>query len=184
LRRGDTIRCRVLLPGGENESDDCGGADDGQPAAARLRADRRLTITRASVVALLAAVVVCAAGCRREDVAAAKSAPQMIWRAVGSWSGHGNRQTESFTSDTGALRVKWETAAPAGAPAGVFRLTAHSAISGRVLQEVVDERGAGSGVDYVSQDPHVFYMSVESADLDWKFSVEEGIAGEVVGTSR
>jgi hypothetical protein len=106
----------------------------------------------------------------------------MIWRAVGTWTGHGNRQTESFTSDTGALRVKWEAAPAAGAPpAATFRLTAHSAISGRVLQQVVDHPGAGSGTDYVSQDPHVFYMSVESTGLDWKFSVEEGILGEIVG---
>ena len=106
----------------------------------------------------------------------------MIWRSVGSWSGHGNRQTESFTSDTGALRVRWETKATAGAPSeGTFRLTAHSAISGRILQQVVDERGAGSGVDYVSQDPHVFYISVEAAGLDWTFSVDEGIAGDTIG---
>jgi len=109
----------------------------------------------------------------------------MIWRPVGSWSGSGNRQTESFTSDTGALRVKWETmSAGTSAIAGAFRLTAHSAISGRVLQQVVEAQGTGSGTDYVSQDPHVFYMSVESAGVDWKFSVEEGIADEVVGASR
>ena len=107
----------------------------------------------------------------------------MIWRQVGSWSGSGNRQTESFTSDTGALRVHWEAMrSPGAAGDGTFRLTAHSAVSGRVLQEVVEERGAGSGVDYVSTDPHVFYMAVESANVEWKFSVEEGIAGEVVGS--
>ena len=129
--------------------------------------------------------VVSTSACRRQDVAAAKTAPQMIWRAVGSWSGSGNRQTESFTSDTGALRVKWETmSAGTSAIAGAFRLTAHSAISGRVLQQVVEAQGTGSGTDYVSQDPHVFYMSVESAGVDWKFSVEEGIAAEVVGASR
>jgi hypothetical protein len=134
---------------------------------------------------LAVAGIVCMPGCRKEEVAAAKSAPQMIWRAVGTWSGQGNRQTESFTSDTGALRVKWETTVAAGAPpAGAFRLTAHSAISGRILQQVVDEQGADAGTDYVSQDPHVFYMSVESAGLDWKFSVEEGIFGEIVGASR
>ena len=121
------------------------------------------------------------ASCRKHETAPQKT-PQMIWRAVGTWSGSGNRQTESFTSDTGALRVRWETKAARGArDPGTFRLTAHSAVSGRVLQQVVEERGAGSGVDYVSQDPHVFYMSVESAGVDWKFSVEEGIAGEVVG---
>jgi hypothetical protein len=136
-----------------------------------------------AVAALAAGIVV--SGCRREPVAAAKSEPQMIWRALGSWSGHGNRQTESFTSDSGALRVKWETVSTGtSAAAGAFRLTAHSAISGRVLQQVLEAQGTASGVDYVSQDPHVFYMSVESAGVDWKFSVEEGIAAEVVGGSR
>src|SRR4051812_12716303 len=137
------------------------------------------------VVVLVALVALGGTSCRGRDAAPVKAAePQIIWRAVGNWSGHGNRQTESFTSDSGALRVKWETTA-AGAPApGAFTLTAHSAISGRILQQVVDERGAGSGVDYVSQDPHVFYMSVESAGVEWKFSVDEGIVGEVVGASR
>ena len=136
---------------------------------------------RALIVVALAST--CAA-CRRHDAAPPGKTPQIIWRAVGAWSGHGNRQTESFTRDTGALRVRWETTPTAGASGeAMFRLTAHSAISGRVLQQGVDERGAGSGVDYVSQDPHVFYLSVESAGLDWKFSVEEGIAGEVIGGS-
>jgi hypothetical protein len=136
----------------------------------------------ARVVVVLA--IAAAPACRRHDAAPRQKTPEMIWRAVGVWSGHGNRQTESFTSDTGALRVRWDTKPSRGAPGeGTFRLTAHSAISGRVLQQVVDERGAASGVDYVSQDPHVFYMSVESAGMDWKFSVEEGIAGEVIGGS-
>ena len=134
----------------------------------------------------VALAIVTAAACRRPDVAApVQKTPQMIWRAVGTWSGSGNRQTESFTSDTGALRIRWEAKASAGArEAGTFKLDAHSAVSGRVLQQVVDERGAGSGTDYVSQDPHVFYMSVESSGIDWKFSVEEGIAGEIVGGAR
>lgn len=133
-----------------------------------------------AVAALVAAIGV--EGCRGRDAALAKAQPQIIWRQVGSWSGRGNSQTESFTSDSGALRVRWETKPAGGVPGnGTFRLVAHSAISGRVLQPVVDQRGAGSGVDYVSQDPHVFYMSVEAAGLDWTFSVDEGIAGEIVG---
>ena len=123
------------------------------------------------------------ASCRGRETPPVKAAePQIIWRAVGTWSGRGNRQTESFTSDTGALRVKWEASQAGGvAPnaSQTLRITAHSAISGRVLQQVVEHRGAGSGVDYVSQDPHVFYISVESAGLDWKIAVDEGIAGEV-----
>jgi hypothetical protein len=93
---------------------------------------------------------------------------QIAWHPLGSFSGHGNRQTESFTSDTGTLRVTWEAA-------GNFRLTAHSAISGRPLQQVVDASAAGKGVGYVQQDPHVFYMVVEAGPVDWKFTVEEAI---------
>ena len=141
---------------------------------------RSWMIGRLTVIAVLAAIA--GSACRRQ-APAVKPALELIWRPVGSWSGRGNRQTESFTSDSGALRVRWQTKPIAGAPAvdGLFRLTAHSAISGRILQQVVDEHSAGSGVDYVSQDPHVFYMSVESAALDWTFSVEEGIAGEAIG---
>jgi hypothetical protein len=101
----------------------------------------------------------------------------VVWRPLGSWSGRGSLQTESFTSDTGALRVRWEASLPsgAGAPPPVFRLNAHSAISGRLLQPVVEQAGAGSGVGYVQQDPHVFYMVVESNQLNWRFTVEEAI---------
>ena len=111
--------------------------------------------------------------------------PQRVvaWRAVGSWSGHGNKQTESFTSESGALRVRWTTTAGARSPdrAGAFRVTAHSAISGRLLEQVVDHTGAGSGVGYVNQDPHVFYLMVESDELDWTVWVEEAFAGTVSG---
>jgi hypothetical protein len=109
----------------------------------------------------------------------------VVWRSIGSWSGRGNRQTESFTSDTGALRVRWTTNKQAAAGGtGAFRLTAHSAISGRLLEQVVDHRGAGSGIGYVNQDPRVFYLLVESDRLDWTFSVEEGIAGTVPAEPR
>lgn len=63
---------------------------------------------------------------------------EVVWRALGTWSGQGNRQTESFTSDSGSLRALWKTSNPAAPGAGAFRLTIHSAISGRPLQEAVD----------------------------------------------
>jgi hypothetical protein len=104
----------------------------------------------------------------------------VAWRRLGSWSGRGSLQTESFTSDTGTLRVRWDTTSASGqgtapATAGSFRLEARSAISGRLLQEVVDHSGAGGGVGYVQQDPHVFYIVVESTQLNWEFTVEEAI---------
>jgi hypothetical protein len=132
-------------------------------------------------------LVFAATGCggAKQQSQPQQTQPRVVWRALGSWSGHGNKQTESFTSDTGTLRVTWETTVGTGAPpsppaasraeAAYFRLNAHSAISGRLLQPVVDTDGAGSGVGYVQQDPHVFYMVVESAGLNWKFTVEEAI---------
>jgi len=137
----------------------------------------RAPFLRLSIAVATLGVVTSDPACRpREAAPATKSEPQIVWRPVGSWSGRGNRQTESFHGESGALRVKWEArddAAAGGKPA-VFRLTAHSAISGRVLAEVVDRQGPGSGVGYVSTEPHTFYISVESAGLGWTFSVDEG----------
>ena len=80
--------------------------------------------------------------------------------------------------------MRWTTttaATPSPGRAGAFRVTAHSAISGRLLEQVVDHVGAGRGVGYVNQDPHVFYLMVESDHLDWTLSVEEAFAGTVSG---
>jgi hypothetical protein len=134
------------------------------------------------IVALAIGAASVAPACRR-DVAPVKAAePQILWRPVGSWSGHGNSQTESFHGETGALRVRWDARPePANGKAGAFRLTAHSAISGRILEQVVDREGPGSGVGYVNTEPHTFYISVEATGLSWTFSVDEGIPGQVVG---
>jgi hypothetical protein len=135
---------------------------------------------RSRAVFLVAIAALAAGSCRSRAEPLPKPAARTVaWHQLGSWSGRGNLQTESFTSDTGALRVRWETTPQAGdavsAAAGGFRLTAHSAISGRPLQEVVDHTGLGSGVGYVQQDPHVFYVVVDSSRMNWKFTVEEAI---------
>jgi hypothetical protein len=129
------------------------------------------------------AVALTAGACRRPAADPARLAPPQVvaWRAVGTWSGRGNKQTESFTSESGGLRVRWTATAGSEPPlaAGQFRVSAHSAISGRLLEQVVDHQGAGSGIGYVNQDPHVFYLMVESDHLEWTLSVEEAIAATV-----
>jgi len=133
------------------------------------------------------AVALMAGACGRETGRAAAAPQQVVaWKAVGSWSGRGNKQTESFTSDSGALRIHWTTTLgnPPSRTTGAFRVTAHSAISGRLLEQVVDHQGAGSGIGYVNQDPHVFYLMVESDRVDWKLSVDEAIAGTVTDSPR
>jgi hypothetical protein len=98
-----------------------------------------------------------------------------LWQPLGSWSGRGSLQTDSFVSNTGYLRVTWETSHETKPNAGTFRLTVGSSISGRPLQVVVDFRGVGHNRAYVNEDPRTFYSLVESSDVDWKFTVDEGI---------
>ena len=101
--------------------------------------------------------------------------PQVAWHRVGSWSGTGSLQTESFESGTGSLRVQWKTSNETAAGTGTFRLAFHSSISGRELQLAVERKGVGADTAYVQQDPHVFFAKVESANLDWSFTVDEAV---------
>ena len=135
-------------------------------------------LRRIAAGALLAAAVAGSACGPRASAQPQPAQRGVSWRPLGSWSGRGSLQTESFTSETGALRVRWQTTLPSAAAApqhAAFHVNAHSAISGRLLQAVVDHAGAGSGVGYVQQDPHVFYVVVESSQLNWTFTVEEAV---------
>ena len=118
-------------------------------------------------------LLLAAGGCR----APAKPEPSrdVMWRSLGSWSGRGRIQTESFTSDTGVMRVEWKAANDMSPGAGTFQLTINSAISGRPLQVAVDRRGGGHDVAYVQEDPRVFFAVVDSTDLDWSFTIEEAV---------
>jgi hypothetical protein len=111
---------------------------------------------------------------RAEQVRAAE---QPTWHALGSWSGRGSRQTESFDVTTGALRLTWKATKDAGAPAtGVFRVSLYSAISGRALQVFVERTDSGEGTAYVADDPRVSYLVIDAEHMTWKASLEE--AGE------
>ena len=108
----------------------------------------------------------------------------VVWKNLGEWSGRGNAQTESFIGLTGALRMRWRTTNEVPEGAGTFRLILQSAISGRALQEPVDVKGPGEGTVYAAEDPRAFYISVESANLDWSFTVEEAIFGSSAESSQ
>ena len=60
--------------------------------------------------------------------------------------------------------------------AGRFKVSLHSAISGRVLQTVIDTRGTGGDVAHVQDEPRVSYLVVESTAVDWRVTVEEAVA--------
>ena len=123
---------------------------------------------------LVLVVVLLNASCR-EDAPRART-PTVVWRTLGSWSGRGSMQTEPFISDTGSLRLRWETSSEAAPGTGIFRVTVHSDVSGRPLVLAVDARGVRRDTTYVSEDPRPFFLSVESANLDWTVVAEEGVA--------
>jgi len=133
---------------------------------------------------LLLAVTVLAgvAGACRDAApvnAAAKTTTEgtPVWRQLGTWSGAGDRQTDSFDVATGALQLRWE-ARETTPGAGRLTVSLHSAISGRPLQTVLDVRGGGAAHVYVADEPRVSYLVVESAGVDWRLELLEQVSGE------
>ena len=97
-----------------------------------------------------------------------------VWRPLGTWSGRGNRQSDSFDVATGALTL---ALGGRGAPRrGRLRVSLHSAISGRPLQTVLDVRGGGGADVYFEDEPRVSYLVIESDQVDWRVTLEEATA--------
>jgi hypothetical protein len=138
---------------------------------------------KTGLVATLAAALL-AGGCQAPAPQPSPSSEVVIWKNLGEWSGRGNKQTESFVGLTGALRMHWQTKNEAPKGTGTFRLILQSAISGRALQEPVNETGVGEGTAYTADDPRVYYISVESANVDWSFTVEEAVFANRTGPAK
>jgi hypothetical protein len=92
--------------------------------------------------------------------------PTVIWHSLGTWSGQVSTQTESFDIDGFSWRVRWRNRA------GHLVLSAHSAISGRPIALAVDHTGAGEGVAYITDDPRLFFVQIDSDHADYWFTVE------------
>ena len=131
---------------------------------------------RAQNLLVLICVLTSACGPRQATLAHETSNQNIEWRTLGTFAGRGNEQTQSFTSDTGVMRILWE-AKPSGPASslGTLRLTIHSAISGRPLLMALDQKGPGKGTAFVGEDPRVFFAVVDSRDLDWSFTVQERV---------
>jgi ABC-type glycerol-3-phosphate transport system substrate-binding protein len=126
-------------------------------------------------VILLAAILASACG---SGFTAVQKPAVVEWRRVGSWSGRGTVQTETFTSDTGGFRVHWETRNETKPGAGTLKVVFRSGDSGRDIVDAVDMRGVGRGTAEVSAErPRWYYLGIESANLEWTVTVEEPIIG-------
>lgn len=128
------------------------------------------------LVPFLALLLLACAGCEsRTPQAHDVATDRTIWRIVGTWSGRGDSQTGSFTVETGALRLRWQTGNESPPGAGKFRVFLHSAISGRPLQTVVDQVGVGGDISYLEDDPRVSYLVIESENVEWTATLEEAV---------
>jgi len=96
---------------------------------------------------------------------------------VGAWSGRGNAQTESFTSDTGGFRVRWETRNESAPGAGRLKVVFRSGDSGRPIMEAVDARGVGHDEEEVADNVRWYFLTIESANVDWTVHVDERLRG-------
>ena len=112
------------------------------------------------------------AGCRPGSRPEARPVT-MAWQKVGSWSGRGNAQTDSFDIGFSQCRIRWETRNERSPGTGTFHVTVNSAVSGRELAAAVDHQGIGRDLAYVGVDPHFSYLIIESKNVDWSVTVEE-----------
>jgi hypothetical protein len=125
-------------------------------------------------VRYLVAACLLAAGCVNPP-APPPPDPVAVTRALGTFQGRGS-QTIGVVSESGRLRVSWETRNEHPPGGGTFRLALHSGVSGRPIELITDHRGNGKGTHEVTDDPRPYNLMVESANLDWSFSVEEIVA--------
>jgi hypothetical protein len=96
-----------------------------------------------------------------------------VTRPVGSWEGRGTATVGDVTSETGRIRITWQTSNESPAGAGAFKLTLRSAISGRTIGIVADHKGVGAGTAEYDEGPRTYDFLVESTNVDWTFKVEE-----------
>ena len=130
-------------------------------------------LTRAASV-LVAAALILTGACRSSEPPPPNAV--VVWKPIGAWSGRGDKQTETFTSDGGGFRVHWAMTNETRPGAGRLRVVFRSVDSGREIIEAIDARGAGGGLEEVAAErPRWYYLTIESADADWKVSVDERV---------
>ena len=126
-------------------------------------------IKPAAIICLLLALGL--AGCSHQP-----SEPEplvAVTRQVGSWSGRGTTTVGDVNSDTGRLRISWQTTNETVQGGGTFKLTLRSGVSGRTIAVIADHKGVGSGTVATDEGPRTYDFLVESANVDWAFQVEE-----------
>ena len=104
----------------------------------------------------------------------------VAWKQLATWSGRGSIQTETFLSDNGSFRIHWETRNESPAGKGTLKVAFRSGDSGRVIIDAVDQKGVGGSSAEVGDMVRWYYLTIDSANVDWTVTIEEPIMGRSV----
>jgi len=138
------------------------------------------TTLRAVTAVLVVVATVGAGACRGagSDNAAPPAPAAVTWHEVGSWSGGLSRQTESFEVSTVPMRLRWKTTRETSPGAGRLIVTLHSAVSGRLLQTVVDAHGVASATVDVADEPKLCHLTIEATNVEWQMTLDQAFAAD------
>ena len=134
--------------------------------------------SRVGATLLLAAACATLTACRGDAPPAPAPPVALEWREVGSWSGTGHRQTESFEVSQFAMRLRWRVVRETKPGQGHLTVTLHSAVSGRPLQTLVDATGIASGEALVADDLRPAHFVIEGEHVEWQMTLEQPYARE------
>lgn len=98
------------------------------------------------------------------------SAPAPTWQTVKEWSGSGIKTTESFEIKSREWRIEWKSSNEQ--VAGVTQIFVYDD-SDSLITLAANHQGAGGDVSYVRARPGRFYLTINSANVDWKVKVED-----------
>jgi len=137
------------------------------------------TVSRAVAAGVVLLVTALASACRGDPpspVTPPPAAAEITWREIGSWSGRLSQQTGSFEVSTVPMRLRWQTTRETSPGAGRLTVTLHSAVSGRLLQTIVDAHGLASATVNVADEPRWTHFAIEAANVEWQMTLEQGYA--------
>ena len=108
----------------------------------------------------------------------------VIWKNLGEWSGRGNAQTESFIGLTGSLRMHWRTKNEAPKRVGDVPADPRERHQRTCPPGARGRKGLWRGHRLRGRGSARYYITVESANLDWSFTVEEALFGSPAENPR
>jgi len=127
----------------------------------------------AAAALLVVCVTSCSSGTSSQPAKTPSKDDPRVWHQVGSWSGRGSQQLDTFPIERLTWRVRWETRNETAPGTGRLFVTANSGDSGRVIFDVLDVKGAGKDIEYFTELPRRYYFVVTSSNIEWTLIAEE-----------